>query len=134
MASLDLVGFDSLLKDLSLLDFDRIAPDMVKAGAPILEENLLRRSYDHEDTGDMARSIKPTDVKKYGAAGYRVTVRPTGKDKKGVRNMEKMCYLEYGTAHQSASPVISPAVAESEEPVTEAMWNVFNEKTKELQI
>lgn len=134
MASLDLEGFDSFLKDLSLLDFDRIAPDMIKAGAPILEENIRRRSSDHEDSGDMAKSIKPTAIKKYGASGYRLTVRPTGQDEKGVRNMEKMCYLEYGTVHQGATPVLSPAVEESEEPVAEAMWDVFHEKTKELQI
>lgn len=134
MASLDLEGFDSFLKDLSLLDFDRIAPDMIKAGAPILEENIRRRSSDHEDSGDMAKSIKPTAVRKYGASGYRLTVRPTGQDEKGVRNMEKMCYLEYGTVHQGATPVLSPAVEESEEPVAEAMWDVFHEKTKELQI
>ena len=107
---------------------------MIEAGAPILEDNMRRRAKDHSESGDMAESIRPTQVRKYGSSGFRMTVRPTGKDENGVRNMEKMCYLEYGTVHQNASPVISPAIAESEEAVMEAMQKVFDEKTKELRV
>lgn len=134
MAKLDLQGFDDLMKDLNLLDFDRIASKMVEGGAPVLEQNLRRRASEHVDSGDMAKSIGSTGLKKYGASGYKITVRPTGQDDKGVRNMEKMCYLEYGTQHQGATPVLTPAVIESEQPVMDIMQKIFDEETKELQI
>lgn len=134
MAKLDLEGFDDLLKDLNSLDFHRIAPKMLKAGAPILEKNLKKRSSAHDDTGEMSRSISTSDIRNADYSGYRITVRPVGRDKKGVRNMEKMCYLEYGTQNQGATPVLTPAVMESEGPAIEKMQAVFDEETKELQV
>ena len=53
----------------------------------------------------MSRSIKPTKPKK-NRWGHFIVIRPTGKDKKGVRNMEKLVYMEYGTSKQSPTPVI----------------------------
>ena len=53
-------------------------------------------------------------------------IRPTGTGRKGVRNMEKLAYMEYGTSHQRATPVIGPAIAASEGGVLEAMQEVFN--------
>ena len=46
--------------------------------------------------------------------------------------MEKACYLEYGTSKQTATPVISPAVRESEEAVAEKMQEVFEREMKKL--
>ena len=81
----------------------------------------------HKDSGAMNASIKPTKPKR-GRDGYSVTVRPTGTDKKGVRNMEKMAYLEYGSQKQAATPVLSPAVRESEEAVCQKMQEVFEQE------
>ena len=46
--------------------------------------------------------------------GHYVMVTAEGKDKKGVRNNEKLAYLNYGTQKQQARPVISPAIKSSE--------------------
>lgn len=124
---------DGLMKDLSVLDFARLAPKMLEEAAPILQGNIVRRSAAHKESGEMASSVQPKKVTR-GTDGYRVSVRPTGKDKKGVRNMEKMCYLEYGTARQGATPVLGPAVDESESPVLEKMQEVFDRETENLKI
>ncbi len=53
-------------------------------------------------------------------------IRPTGTGRKGVRNMEKLAYMEYGTSHQCATPVIGPAIAASEGDVIKAMQEIFD--------
>lgn len=125
MANFSVEGLDDLMKDLDSLDIDRIAPAMLEEAVPILERNVKNRASLHKESGEMQKSIKPTKSKRTGD-GYSITVRPTGKDKKGVRNMEKACYLEFGTSKQGATPVISPAVRESEDPVEEKMQEVFD--------
>ena len=134
MAKFDMEGFDDLLKDLNSLDFHRIAPKMLEAGVPVLEKNLRKRSSEHDDTGEMTGSIGTTGIRDSGLSGYKISVRPTGTDSRGVRNMEKMCFLEYGTENQAATPVLTPAVIESEGPAIEKMQAVFDEETKELQV
>lgn len=63
--------------------------------------------------------------------GYYICVRPTGKDKDGVRNMEKMAALEYGVGgRQAATPVLTPAVHAAEDPVLKKMQEVFDRETK----
>lgn len=124
---------DGLLKDLSALEFSKLAPKMLEEAAPIVRGNIEKRSAAHKESGDMAASIRAKKITR-GTAEYRVSVRPTGKDGKGVRNMEKMCYLEYGTDRQGATPVMGPAVNESEGPVMEKMQEVFDRETEKLQI
>lgn len=127
MASFSVEGLDDLMKDLDSLDIDQIAPIMLEEAVPILERNVKNRASVHKETGEMQKSIKHTKSKRTGD-GYSITVRPTGKDKKGVRNMEKACYLEFGTSKQGATPVISPAVRESEEPIAKKMQEVFDKE------
>lgn len=133
MASFEITGFDKLIQGLEKLDFDEVAPKMLKEAAPILQNNLKNRSATHTDTGSMAGSIGTGRLKQKND-GYMISVRPTGTDNKGVRNMEKMCYLEYGTYKQAATPVLSPAVAESQDPCIDAMQKVFDEYTKEIAL
>ena len=133
MAKLDLEGFDDLINALNMLEIDKLAPQMIKAATPILERNIRSRALAHHRTGSMAGSIKPTGIRAT-ADGYRLSIRPTGTDSKGVRNMEKMVYLEYGTYKQPATPVLSPAVAESENACLEAMQKVFDDYTKGIQL
>lgn len=128
MARFKLEGIDGLMKDLSQMDIERIAPKMLEAAVPILEQAVKRRAAMHKESGDMYQSIKPTKPKRTDM-GYSVVVRPTGKDANGVRNMEKAAYLEYGTATQAASPVISPAIRETEEAVAQKMQDVFDRET-----
>lgn len=129
MAQFELEGIDDLMKDLDLLDTERIAPMMLEESAPILEEAVTKKASAHKDTGDMVNSIKKTKAGR-NQTRYYIAVRPTGKDRKGVRNMEKMAALEYGVdGKQPATPVLTPAVHEAEAPVLEKMQEVFDRET-----
>lgn len=117
---------DSLTKELEkLANVDEIAPKMIEAGIPIVKDELVRRADAHRRTGAMSGSIKPTQPKRTGS-GHSAVVRPTGRDGRGTRNMEKMMYMEYGTSHQPSTPIIAPTVAATESSVIEAMQEVFN--------
>lgn len=129
MARFDVKGIEDLMKDLSDMKVERIAPKMLEEAVPILEEKVKDRAATHQVSGDMHLSIKPTKPKR-GRDGYSITVRPTGTDKKGIRNMEKAAYLEYGTSKQKATPVISPAIREAEEPVCDKMQEVFDREVE----
>lgn len=129
MAQFELEGIDDLMKDLDMLDAERIAPLMLKEAVPVLKESVIRKASGHKDTGDMVSSIKETKVRR-NQEGYYIAVRPTGRDKKGVRNTEKMAALEYGVdGRQPATPVLTPAVHEAEAPVLEKMQEVFDRET-----
>lgn len=119
---------DSLTKELEkLANVDEIAPKMIEAGIPIVKDELVRRADAHRRTGAMSGSIKPTQPKRTGS-GHSAVVRPTGRDGRGTRNMEKMMYMEYGTSHQPSTPIIAPTVAATESSVIEAMQEVFNKE------
>ena len=113
-----------------LADVDRIAPKMIDEAIPILLDNVKSETAQHRQTGDMYKSIKKTKAKKTQKGGYFASVRPTGKDRKGVRNMEKMAYLEYGTKKQSATPVLTKALKDSENAVLNKMQEVFEREVK----
>lgn len=108
-----------------LADVERIAPQMIDEAIPILLEKVKAETAPHKKTGDMYKSIKATKAKKTKSGGYFASVHPTGVDSKGVRNMEKMAYLEYGTKKQSATPVLTKALKDSENAVMKKMQEVF---------
>lgn len=123
----DIHGFDELLQELETLgDFDEIAPKMLEEAAPILEKEVVRQASAHWDSGDMVGSIKKTGASAGKSGGYYLAVRPTGKDKKGVRNMEKMAYLEYGIKGRPATPILATAVNNAEPEVMKKMQEVFD--------
>lgn len=129
MASFDIHGFDDVIKELDRVwRFEEIAPEMLGAVEGILEENVKAEVRKHKDTGDMERSIRSTGAVANKAGGYYLAVRPTGKDRKGVRNMEKLAYLEYGTEKEAARPVLSRAVRRSEQPIIKKMQEVYEMK------
>ncbi len=129
MARFELEGIDDLMKDLNMLDAERIAPIMLEEAVPILKESVVKRAASHKDTGDMAASIKKSKAMR-NQRGYYISVRPTGKDKKGVRNMEKMAALEFGVdGKQAATPVLTPAVNDAEGKVLDKMQEVFDRET-----
>lgn len=123
-------GLSQMMADLQLLEeqSDELAPKMLEAAAPILERSLKGTLSTHVRTGELVGSIQTTKASK-GEKGWHITVRPTGKDRKGVRNMEKMAYLEYGTSKQPATPVLAPAVRQAEGACIQAMQRVFDEAT-----
>ena len=97
MATFELDGFDELLTTLERLGrFDEVAPKMMDAGMEKLQKEVISAASEHVDSGDMVNSIKPTGLQAGYGGGYYMCTRPTGRDRKGVRNMEKMIYLEYG--------------------------------------
>jgi HK97 gp10 family phage protein len=108
-----------------LADVDRIAPQMLNEALPILERNVKSEVSKHVVSGDLLKSIKMSKAKK-NKYGYYASVRPTGTDKKGVRNMEKMVYLEYGTKNQSPRPTLTKAIKDSEKAVLDKMQEVFS--------
>jgi len=116
---------DSFLKQLGKLsDVERIAPKMIDEAMPILERNLKAELAKHKRTGDMVNSVRKTKAgrNKYG---YYAVVRPTGKDRKGVRNMEKLAHAEYGTSKQPPTPILTKAIKDSENAVLDKMQEVF---------
>lgn len=113
-----------------LADVDRIAPQMLNEALPILERNVKSEVSKHVVSGDLLKSIKMSKAKK-NKYGYYASVRPTGTDKKGVRNMEKMVYLEYGTSKQPARPTLTKAIKDSEKAVLDKMQEVFNREVGE---
>lgn len=131
MGNFDMEGFDDLIHVLSDIDIDRIAPKMLTESAPILEQNLKARAAAHRKTGEMLKSIKTTKARRLrDNDGYSITVRPTGKDNRGVRNMEKMVYMEYGTSKQNATPILTPTIRESQSAVEKKMQEVFDREVE----
>lgn len=109
-----------------LSNFDEIAPNIINEAIPILQNHVQSEASKHKLTGDMYDSIKPTKATK-NEYGWFATVRPTGKDRNGVRNMEKMAHAEFGTSKQPATPILTKAINDAEAEVTEKMQQIFDE-------
>jgi HK97 gp10 family phage protein len=109
---------------------DEYAPKMIDGAMPILEANLKKELGKHKRTGEMLDSVKKTRARKMKNGGYFATVRPTGVDRKGVRNMEKLAHAEYGTSKQAPTPILTKAINDSRGPVTAKMYEIFEEVTK----
>lgn len=128
------MGFDEFAKELEELgNVDKYAPELLNAAAPALEKEL-RSQVEREAnrgyaTGDLANAVeaKKPGKNKYG---HYVIVTAEGKDRKGVRNNEKLAYLNYGTSKQQARPVITNSIKNAENDCLEAMQQKFNEVVK----
>lgn len=126
MAKFDFNIDPGFIKQLGKLrDVEKVAPQMIDEAIPILERNVKSEVAKHKRTGDMLNSIKRTKAKQTKSGGFFASVRPTGTDSKGVRNMEKMVYAEYGTSKQSPTPMLTKAVNDSEDAVQNKMQEVF---------
>ena len=128
MANFEMNGLDEFAKILeSAGNLDELAPKMIEEALPILEESLKAVVGEEANkgyaTGTMVKSIKKTRSLR-NEYGYFGVVRPTGKDEKGVRNMEKLAYLHYGTSKQMARPVVSKAVFRVKQNVINKMQEV----------
>jgi HK97 gp10 family phage protein len=122
----------AFLKQLGrLADVDRIAPKMIDEAIPALERDVKSEASKHRVTGAMAGSIKKTKANKQKNGGYYASVRPTGTDSKGVRNMEKMAYAEFGTSKQAPTPMLTKAIKDSESEVLNKMSEVFKREVSE---
>lgn len=113
-----------------LADIGKVAPKMVNESMPIVEGKLIRAVAYHVGTGELQESIVSTKAKEV-KGGHFAVARPTGVDEKGVRNMEKLAYLEYGTSKQAATPMLTAVTNDSEQPVQAKMHEVFRREMEE---
>lgn len=131
--SLKMTGFDLLEDELKKYDDpDDIAAKVVDTASPILVETvkeMIKTTTSSDSSGDLADSIQATGAKINGY-GCFAAVRPTGRDRKGVRNGEKMAYREYGTSKQPAKPILKKTVRKSEKKCLEIMQKTFEDVTK----
>jgi HK97 gp10 family phage protein len=112
-----------------LAEVEEIAPKMIDEAMPILEKNLKGEMINHKVTSDMIDSVKKTKAGK-NKYGFFATVRPTGTGSNGVRNMEKLAYLEFGTSDQDPTPIITKAINDSKAKVESKMREVFEREVK----
>jgi HK97 gp10 family phage protein len=128
-------GVDDLMKQLERLEksTEEIAEKMVDSGKQILEKNVTKNVQTAANrgyaTGELAESIKAGKTSHNEHGCYSV-IRPTGKDSKGVRNGEKLAYLEYGVpGKQAPHPVLTKSVNESETDCLKEMQRIFDRET-----
>lgn len=132
MANFNIDGLNDLIMQLNQLDdIDEVAVEMLNEAAPILENSLksaINVSADRNySLGDLEDSVKAGKPRK-NQYGYYVVVGPTGVDRKGVRNAEKLAYLNNGTSRQLARPVMIKAKVNAENGVLEKMQEVFDRR------
>lgn len=135
MARVQLDGLDDLMEELEKYsDIGKVAPKMIDSATPILEKNIKKNIQQAANrgyaTGELAESVKATEAKQNNY-GYFAAVGVTGTDSRGVRNGEKMAYLEYGTMKDGKQrtaphPVMQRSINESETPCLEKMQQVFD--------
>ncbi len=118
--------------DNQLLALQRAGEDaavgrVLTAGGVEVEKQMKSQLASHRDTGSMVNSVKTTKATK-NDKGYFVVTRPTGKDAKGVRNMEKLAYLHYGTSKQRATGIVTKIVNRAETPAVKAMQAAFEKE------
>ena len=128
---------DSLQKELErLANFDEIAPKMLDAATPIIEESIKRHLAGHKRSGDVIKSVSAHkakvskdvyvgEVKFDGTSKHRYKRRS-----QTVANAQKAVSLEYGTSKQRATPFLSQAVNDVETQVVQKMQDVFNEEVR----
>ena len=122
------IGIDELMTSLTSVDIEAIAPLALEQSAPIVEKKLVQLSEPHKRTGAMVKSIKAQKANKSGDR-YSIFVGASGVDRRtGIRNMEKMAYLEYGVRehNQPATPVIVPTIRATHDDVCDSMQETFN--------
>lgn len=128
------MGFDDLAKQLEELgEIDQYAPELLKAAAPTLEKSMKEEVGKASDrgyaTGELKEALKANKPGQ-NSYGHYVSVTAKGTDRKGVKNNEKLAYLNYGTSKQQARPVISKAVKNAEKECLQVMQETFNEVVK----
>lgn len=122
------IGIDELMTSLNSVDIEALAPIALEESAPIVEKKLIQLSEPHKKTGAMVKSIKAQKASK-NKDGYSIFVGASGVDRKsGIRNMEKMAYLEFGVRehNQPATPVIVPTIRATHDSVCDSMQETFN--------
>lgn len=132
--AMKMFGFEDLESQIEgLVNAAEGIDEVIQSAVPPLESSMkecIRESANRGyATGELEKSIKGTKTKQ-NVYGHFAAVGPTGTDSKGVRNGEKMAYMEYGTSTQEARPVVKRAVSRAEKNCVENMQEKFNEVSK----
>lgn len=131
MGKFDFQFDDGITRQLERLEnFDEIVPEILGEAVPILEKHVKSEVSKHKKTGSLYESIKAGKPSK-NKYGWYVAVTPTGSDENGVRNAEKLVYMEYGTSKEAATPVLTKALNDAQEEVTEKLQELFDEVVNE---
>lgn len=114
MARASLTGFREMEAFLGKLSQpEKMAVKAVDAAAPLAEKRLkaeIAKAANRKDrngkpysTGELAASVSRTKTGENEWGIYSV-VLPVGEGKKGLRNVEKLAYLEYGVKSKGQAP------------------------------
>lgn len=144
MAKVSLTGFDNLEQFLNkLAKPEKMAIKAVDKASPVLEKSLkseIEKAANRKDTrgkpystGELAASIERTKARENDLGVFAV-VKPDDTDSKGLLNVEKLAYLEYGVAAhgQLPHPVRQKAVNAAEAECEEIMRKVIYEEVDSL--
>lgn len=123
---------DDFLRQLGRLEnIQEVTLRMLDGAAPILVKRIKDACAGHVITGAMRDSIKQTKAQTSTKGRTYVMVRPTGRDKNGIRNMEKLAWAEFGSSRQPATPILTKAVADCQQEVLQKMQEIFEEEMKQ---
>ena len=144
MARAKAIGFSEVDKMFNkLMHPETMAVRAVDAAVPVIEKNMKARIKSVANrvdgkgrpysTGELAASVSATDARE-NAYGVFSAVRPIGEDAKGMRNVEKMAYLEYGVAShgQEPRPIRQKVINESEGECLKIMKDVIYSEVDKL--
>ena len=121
MGRFDFTVSDDFIKTLGRLSqVDKVAPMMINETLPTvssyIKSGFESAGHPYSD-GDLIRSIKEKPATE-------------AKDDRGVRNMAKLAYYEYGTSKQPARPIMDKIRNDVQGPAEENMRKVFEREMK----
>ena len=131
MAKMEVNGFEALMGDFMALASmpDSVANGILEAEADVVVEaqrktlaGMWKGPY---STGDTARAVKKTKVRKNSGGKY-ITVYPQGRNRKGERNAAVAFINEYGKRGQPGRPAIRTANEAAADKAVEAGEKVYN--------
>lgn len=132
----DFTGIEEVLEMFDKIDEVRIAKRAVNEASPVAKKALqlsvavaANRGY---STGELAASVTASEAE-LNDRGVFAGINARGRDSKGLRNMEKLAYLEYGVpGRQTPRPVVERARAMSEEECIQIMERVVDDEVEKL--
>ena len=134
MARFNTSGLDKNMADMKRMGelAGPTADKMLMAGADQVKQawKASAEMHGHIDTGDMVGSIGYPHGPKDANGIRAIDIYPQGKDRKGVRNVEKAFILHYGTSKKPGSHWVDTADQISEDQAIPAMAKVWDEHLK----
>lgn len=142
MAKFDFNIPDDFLKGILQCDSEELCKEMLTEAAPELEEEMKKELANHNETGDLQKSIRAGKpfINKNGF--WQITISPRGYSKNHyyggknhnrvykLSNAAKAIFLEYGTSHQPARPFLSKTTNNANSNVIKIMQETFERLTR----